>query len=426
MQFIHLYSFFKQIYVSSYHSGQQSLLSLLVSLPVWFVASPVAARSVSVFVTQPVVAGSEDRFLSKLNFGENARVANHLSPFFIPSIPFDLRAVLNDTQTRYDTAVFELTWQKSTATGFVLETIVGNSSPRIDTLPPTTRVAFKAPRGEADSSISFRLRAFDQSGSSDYSEAIQRTIPSTFLALRIDCGNTQPVQIGDKTFSADRYVANETDEPSFLRTFTAAVDTTASSVLYQNIRTGNRFVYYIPVPNGRYQVDLSFAEMEFTQASRRVFSVDIEGNVPELVDFDVFSAAGGARKALTRTFINNVGDGNMSIQFTGQVGEAMIAAIQITPDDAAEEGKLTLKIYPNPSRGDVYAIILANGPFPTTGEPATMEIYTLQGQLVEQQTDTQQTGQFIANQRGILSAGVYVVRVRTAGKNLHQKLIVTH
>ena len=72
--------------------------------------------------------------------------------------------------------------------------------------------------------------------------------------------------------------------------------------------------YRFAVPNGVYQVDLSFAELQLKKAGARVFSVSLEGTAV-ISNLDVFAAAGGQRVAYDRSFIVEVTDGVLDIGF---------------------------------------------------------------------------------------------------------------
>ena len=117
--------------------------------------------------------------------------------------------------------------------------------------------------------------------------------------------------------------------PSSIRSTNAPIDGTDRDPLYQNLRLGMSG-YRFTVPNGVYQVDLSFAELQLQQAGGRVFGVSIEGT-PVLSDFDVFAAAGGRRVAVDRTFVVEVTDGVLEISFLAQRGDQpIINAILVT------------------------------------------------------------------------------------------------
>ena len=94
------------------------------------------------------------------------------------------------------------------------------------------------------------------------------------------------------------------------------------------------FAYTIPVANGGYTVRLYFTELNKTGAGQRVFDVNIEGGTKELVNFDIFKEANGAKKVIVREFPVVVSDGNVTIDFIRQVENAKVSAIEIVPNTA--------------------------------------------------------------------------------------------
>lgn len=131
--------------------------------------------------------------------------------------------------------------------------------------------------------------------------------------------------IGSDPYSPDAYYSGGTAPANT----TPAIDNTGDDPLYQSERFGN-FSYIFPVPNGRYQVTLKFAENYWNGIGNRRFHVDAEGS-RRLSDFDIYAAAGGRYKAVDRTFVVNVTDGAVSLQFTSVIDNAKVGAIAVTP-----------------------------------------------------------------------------------------------
>lgn len=112
-----------------------------------------------------------------------------------------------------------------------------------------------------------------------------------------------------------------------------AIANTMDPRLYQTERYGmSAFAY--DLPNGIYQVNLHFAETYtgVTDAGQRVFSVNVEGTA--LNDIDVFAQAGGRNKALVRSALVAVTDGQLNIKFTASILNPEINAIEIIPNGA--------------------------------------------------------------------------------------------
>ena len=86
-----------------------------------------------------------------------------------------------------------------------------------------------------------------------------------------------------------------------------------------------------PLPNGKYQVKLHFAETYdgITGPGERVFSFNVQGQ--EFKDFDVWKKAGGPLKAYVETVNVEVTTGKLLIKFTSNVENPQINAIEIIP-----------------------------------------------------------------------------------------------
>jgi hypothetical protein len=123
---------------------------------------------------------------------------------------------------------------------------------------------------------------------------------------------------------------------SWTYTTTAAIDSSsltnpAPQTVYQSEREGNSFSYTIPGLNAgtAYTVRLSFAELWWKAAGKRIFGVAINGT-SALSNFDIFATAGGADKAVTESFTATAGTGgNIVISFTSLTDNAVVGAIEI-------------------------------------------------------------------------------------------------
>lgn len=107
---------------------------------------------------------------------------------------------------------------------------------------------------------------------------------------------------------------------------------------YSNVANPNNMQWDFPVNNGSYQVNLLFAERwtGATEIGIRVFDVQIEG-VTELSDFDQTETYGW-NTAGVETFLVEVSDGNLDIDFIKNLENPSIKAIEIidlndTPTD---------------------------------------------------------------------------------------------
>jgi hypothetical protein len=89
------------------------------------------------------------------------------------------------------------------------------------------------------------------------------------------------------------------------------------------------------LPNGKYLAKLYFAETyeRITGPGQRVFSFNVQGK--EFKDFDIWTKAGGPRRAYIETVPVEITNGEFRIGFTAQVENPAIKAIEVIPQPAA-------------------------------------------------------------------------------------------
>ena len=109
-----------------------------------------------------------------------------------------------------------------------------------------------------------------------------------------------------------------------------SIDNTTDPTLYQTQRwSEGAFGYQFDVPNGTYEVELHFAELYRRSANLRKFDVILEGQTV-LADLDVFASAGGAFRALIRTFMVTVSDGELNVDLArGSADNPMLNALKV-------------------------------------------------------------------------------------------------
>ncbi len=144
--------------------------------------------------------------------------------------------------------------------------------------------------------------------------------------VRINCGGPAYTDSLGQLWSADNsFVGGSTTTyPA-----TQSVSGTSDPTLYQSERFAKQLIYNIPVPNGSYNVTLSFAEMYFNAAGKRVFSVSLEGQTV-LQDLDIWALV-GQFAALQRSFKVTVNNGVLNIVGTASINNAQLAAVEVTP-----------------------------------------------------------------------------------------------
>jgi endo-1,4-beta-xylanase len=136
-------------------------------------------------------------------------------------------------------------------------------------------------------------------------------------------GTTPPVSINAGGSASGSFVADQYFSGGSTYSSTSTIDTTqltgtapAQAVL-QTERYGE-FTYTIPnlTPGSAQTVTLYFAESYWTAAGQRTFNVAING-ATVLSAFDIFAAAGGANRAIARTFNTTASSsGQVVIAFT--------------------------------------------------------------------------------------------------------------
>jgi chitinase len=109
-----------------------------------------------------------------------------------------------------------------------------------------------------------------------------------------------------------------------------SIDNTSDPTLYQTQRwSEGAFGYQFDVPNGTYEVELHFAELYRRGANLRKFDVILEGQTV-LADLDVFASAGGAFRALKRSFTVTVSDGELNVDLArGSADNPMLNALKV-------------------------------------------------------------------------------------------------
>lgn len=164
-----------------------------------------------------------------------------------------------------------------------------------------------------------------------FSNEVQAVIPAdiSFTPVRIKPGTAYtdsqgnlwsvdvPYCVGGSTFTTFHAIAG-------------TLPSLADGALYQTERYDNPGVTTctIPAPAGTYSLTIKFAEIYFTAASQRVFSVTING-AQVLSNFDIFAAAGGQYKAIDKTF-TIPSTGTIIVSFVkGAANNAKYDAIQL-------------------------------------------------------------------------------------------------
>ncbi|KAA6437067.1 DNRLRE domain-containing protein [Dyadobacter flavalbus] len=156
---------------------------------------------------------------------------------------------------------------------------------------------------------------------------------TTANTVRINAGGQAFTSAAQTLFNADQYYAG-IDRTSSVAS--GDILNTTNDELYRTGRCSPSFSYNIPVPNGKVNVILHFAEIWYGVpgkgaggAGKRQFNVTME-NSRKLTNFDIFAAAGGAMRAYQKTIPVTVTDGMLNIDFTsGAADLPRISAIEV-------------------------------------------------------------------------------------------------
>jgi hypothetical protein len=148
-------------------------------------------------------------------------------------------------------------------------------------------------------------------------------------AIRINTGGGQYTDPSGNVWMADAYFGNKGN--GYGSCGSDILGTTLDEVYCYNRWHGgaDNLVYEIPISNGNWEIRLMFAEIYFTTANQRKFSVKIEDTL--VVDnLDVVQSV-GARTALAMPFTVAISDGAVTIQFIKILDNPIINGIEIVP-----------------------------------------------------------------------------------------------
>ena len=143
--------------------------------------------------------------------------------------------------------------------------------------------------------------------------------------VRPNCGGADYTDGAGKVWNADRDFTGGAPINT-----TATITGTNDPTLYQAQRSGTQFSYAEPVANGSYVLSLLFAEVQGNTTGQRVFNVAANGTTV-LTNYDISQDAGGANKAIVKTFPVTVTNGQFSLALAGVTGNAALAAFSLLP-----------------------------------------------------------------------------------------------
>jgi hypothetical protein len=130
-------------------------------------------------------------------------------------------------------------------------------------------------------------------------------------------------------FGADQYFSGGTTYTNTAAIDMSQITTNPPPAAIFNTERYGAMTYTIPNRSGAQTVTLYFAETYLTAAGQRLFNVSING-VTVLNGFDIFASAGGANRAIARTFNTTAnGSGQVVIQFISGTQNPKINGITV-------------------------------------------------------------------------------------------------
>ena len=197
-------------------------------------------------------------------------------------------------------------------------------TPQVGTLTPNGQTANYTAPGTISSEQTVTITATSVADTTEAAATVTLMPPAgAFTPIRVHAGGGSYVDSRGQTWSADTDFSGGNTAST-----TQTIGNTSDPTLYQTERW-NVFSYTFTVPNGSYNVVLKFAEIYWTSVGQRQFNVAINGTTV-LTNFDIVAAAGGALKAIDKTFPVTVTNGTVTIQFTpGAADWPKVSAIEI-------------------------------------------------------------------------------------------------
>jgi hypothetical protein len=151
--------------------------------------------------------------------------------------------------------------------------------------------------------------------------------------VRVNAGGPRYLDASGELFASDSGFHGGARRTSA----TFAPTGTADPTLFQTWREGESFKFSTNLPDGVYTVSLYFADPLSTGPGMREFDVFANGQ-PVLDHYDI-AADVGPKAAAVKTFQVTSLDGDLDLKFRGEVGKAIVSAVQViaarTPSDPA-------------------------------------------------------------------------------------------
>jgi hypothetical protein len=215
---------------------------------------------------------------------------------------------------------------------------------------------FTAPDVDSETTLTFEVSVSDgQASDTDLVNVTVQDTTSESAVLAVNAGGTNytasdgteyvassqtDVFTGGSQFGTTEPIANTTDDPLY-QTELYGGGSGSGAPPAPNLTT--------PVQNGTYEVTLKFAELFQESSDARVFDAYVEGD-QKLDNYDIYAEA-GQFTATDKTYTVDVTDGELNVNFTAEVDNAKIGAVQVVRVGDVSPGSTSADVALTPDSG---------------------------------------------------------------------------
>jgi beta-galactosidase len=159
--------------------------------------------------------------------------------------------------------------------------------------------------------------------------------PEPASGIHLDVGDIAGRLLGVRRFGSDTFVTGgipaALNQSGFAgRGAPRKAVTAADPSLYEYWREGAAFSYAVPVPNGSWTVTIHSFEPSAEVTAAHTMSVTAQGR-QVVAPVNIAGRAGGPLRGIALSFPVTVRDGLLRLDFAGQGGTAVVAAIELMP-----------------------------------------------------------------------------------------------
>jgi glucose/arabinose dehydrogenase len=210
----------------------------------------------------------------------------------------------------------------ATVTGTTTTGVTWSLAPALGTI--TTGGLYTAPSSIAATQTVTVTATSTADVTKSSSATVTLSSPFTAVPIRVNAGGSGLTDSAGQVWSADTGFSGGSTY-----SVGTAITGTATPALYQSERwSSGPLTYQFNVAAATHTVTLKFAEIFYTGAGQRIFNVSINGQ-SVLSNFDIFSQAAGANKALDKPFTVVHPGGALTILLTPITSNPKISAIEI-------------------------------------------------------------------------------------------------